>query len=180
MPKFSFLARTFSTPCGYVGVAAVESGLVRIALPRKSERDVTRELRETVGGEFEAELNKASMVRVFEVLDAAERQIREYLAGHRKTFDLPLAPPHATDFMRAVWRGCRQIPYGKTRSYGWLAARIGRPNASRAVGAALGANPLPLIVPCHRVVRGNGSLGGFAGGLPLKQRLLDLERSGRP
>ena len=104
----------------------------------------------------------------------AVRQLREYFAGRRSGFDLPLAL-EGTAFQRAVWRALQEIPYGATISYGELARRVGNPKASRAVGSANGANPLPIVIPCHRVIAGDGSLGGFGGGLPVKQVLLDLE-----
>ena len=108
--------------------------------------------------------------------EAAIAQFEEYFAGRRREFDLPLAPD-GTDFQRRVWRALTAIPYGQTISYGELARRIGNPRASRAVGLANGANPLPIIVPCHRVIGANGSLTGFGGGLPIKQALLALEGS---
>ena len=104
----------------------------------------------------------------------ATRQLREYFAGERKTFSLTLCP-EGTDFQRAVWSELRKIPYGETISYKQLACRIGKPKAVRAVGAANGANPIPIIIPCHRVIGHDGSLIGFGGGLPLKKRLLQLE-----
>ena len=104
----------------------------------------------------------------------AMRQLREYFAGKRVTFDLPLAP-EGTAFQRSVWRQLQEIPYGETISYGELARRVGNPKASRAVGSANGANPLPIVIPCHRVIAGDGTLGGFGGGLPTKQTLLALE-----
>ena len=104
----------------------------------------------------------------------AIRQLREYFAGKRATFDLPLAP-EGTAFQRGVWRKLQEIPYGETISYGELARRVGNPKAARAVGSANGANPLPIVIPCHRVIAGDGSLGGFGGGLPTKQTLLNLE-----
>ena len=107
-------------------------------------------------------------------LDDVRRQLDEYFAGKRKTFDVRLAPS-GTDFQLAVWRALQSIPYGETRSYSQIANRIGRPSAVRAVGAANGANPIPIIVPCHRVIGANGSLTGFGGGLPTKRFLLDLE-----
>ena len=105
----------------------------------------------------------------------AIRQLREYFAGKRTGFDLPLAP-RGTEFQRSVWRQLQEIPYGETISYGELARRVGNPKASRAVGSANGANPLPIVIPCHRVIAGNGTLGGFGGGLPMKQTLLALEQ----
>lgn len=105
---------------------------------------------------------------------AARRQLREYFAGKRERFELTLAP-EGTEFQRAVWQGLRRIPYGRTWSYAELAAHIARPRAMRAVGAANGANPLPIVVPCHRVIGADGSLTGFGGGLPAKRLLLELE-----
>jgi methylated-DNA-[protein]-cysteine S-methyltransferase len=106
----------------------------------------------------------------------AVRQLREYFAGRRLEFDLPLTP-QGTTFQREVWRALQEIPYGATISYGELARRVGNPKASRAVGSANGANHLPIVIPCHRVIAGDGSLGGFGGGLPIKQALLALEQA---
>ena len=105
-------------------------------------------------------------------------QLRDYFAGKRREFDLPLAP-EGTKFQLKVWSALRTIPYGKTWSYGELARRIRKPKAARAVGAANGQNPIPIIVPCHRVIGANGSLTGFGGGLKIKRILLELE-SGAP
>ena len=110
------------------------------------------------------------------VLQACATQLREYFAGRRTRFDLPLAP-RGTDFQRAVWSALEGIPYGELRSYGEIARAIGKPRAVRAVGAANGRNPLPIVVPCHRVIGSDGSLTGFAGGLEIKRRLLALEGS---
>jgi methylated-DNA-[protein]-cysteine S-methyltransferase len=112
------------------------------------------------------------------VLRKAAEELREYFAGKRRRFTVPLAPAGGTPFRRAVWDALREIPWGETRSYGRVAARVGRPAACRAVGGANGANPLPIFVPCHRVVNGDGSLGGYAGGAAAKRLLLGLE--GRP
>jgi methylated-DNA-[protein]-cysteine S-methyltransferase len=107
----------------------------------------------------------------------AIEQLGEYFAGERRRFDLTLAP-QGTEFQRRVWRALIEIPYGKTVSYGELARCIGKPSAPRAVGLANGANPLPIIVPCHRVIGADGSLTGFGGGLPIKRKLLALEAAG--
>jgi len=106
-------------------------------------------------------------------------QIAEYLAGERRVFALQLDWRGISDFGRRVLQACQQIPYGQTETYGGLAKIIGSPGAARAVGQALGHNRLPLVVPCHRVIAADGSLGGFGGGLSLKQRLLDLETGNR-
>lgn len=107
----------------------------------------------------------------------AAAQLGEYFAGDRTEFDLPLAPA-GTAFQRAVWRALLEIPYGRTISYGQLAAGIGTPTASRAVGMANGRNPIGIIVPCHRVVGATGDLTGYGGGLERKRQLLTLERQG--
>ncbi len=105
---------------------------------------------------------------------AAVRQLTEYFAGRRTAFDLALAP-HGTPFQLAAWRALQTIPFGATVSYGEQARRLGRPTAVRAIGAANGRNPLPIVVPCHRVVGGDGRLVGFGGGLAAKRWLLDHE-----
>jgi methylated-DNA-[protein]-cysteine S-methyltransferase len=110
------------------------------------------------------------------VLQRGGEQLEEYFAGKRKTFDLPLAP-RGTAFQQSVWQALAGIPWGQWRSYGDIARAIGRPRAVRAVGAANGRNPLPIVVPCHRVVGSDGSLTGFAGGLEMKRYLLELEGS---
>lgn len=107
-------------------------------------------------------------------LAVAVGQLEEYFAGRRLSFDLPLAPT-GTGFQQKVWQALREIPYGRTESYGELARRIGQPTASRAVGAANGRNPIAIIVPCHRVIGANGALTGFGGGLDRKQWLLRHE-----
>ncbi len=103
------------------------------------------------------------------------RQLRAYFVGELEAFDLPLTPV-GTPFQLAVWRRLCDIPYGETISYGELARRLGNPNASRAVGLANGANPIPIVIPCHRVIGSNGKLTGYGGGLPIKEKLLALER----
>jgi len=102
-------------------------------------------------------------------------QLRAYFAGELEIFNLPLSP-RGTPFQQRVWKELCHIPYGETISYGQLATRIGNPNASRAVGLANGSNPIPIIIPCHRVIGSNGKLTGYGGGLPIKEKLLALER----
>lgn len=104
----------------------------------------------------------------------AAAELDEYFAGGRKTFTVPLSP-EGTPFQRSVWQALREIPYGQTRSYGQIAAAVGRPRAARAVGMANHDNPLLIFTPCHRVVGKNGALTGFACGLEVKRRLLELE-----
>ena len=109
----------------------------------------------------------------------AIKQLKEYFRGKRQVFDLPLNPK-GTPFQLKVWRALAEIPYGQTRSYAQIASRVGKPKAVRAVGLANGRNPLPIVLPCHRVIGKNGQLVGYGGGLPTKQALLQLEGVGLP
>lgn len=109
------------------------------------------------------------------LIEAAD-QLRAYFAGELRDFDLPLAP-RGTEFQREVWAAVSAIPYGETATYSEIAAAVGRPSARRAIGAANGRNPLPVIVPCHRVIGAAGALTGYGGGLGRKRSLLDLERA---
>lgn len=111
------------------------------------------------------------------LLIETEKQLREYFAGARKTFKLPVAPWGGTEFQSKVWQALREIPFGETRSYADIAQRIGHPKAARAVGMANGRNPLSIVIPCHRVIGRSGKLTGFAGGLEHKGCLLKLEQS---
>ena len=108
-------------------------------------------------------------------LNETIRQLQAYFAGELENFDLQLAP-EGTPFQLEVWHRLCDIPYGETISYGELAGRIGNPKASRAVGLANGSNPIPIVIPCHRVIGSNGKLTGYGGGLPIKEKLLALER----
>ena len=155
----------FETELGWMGVAGSTAGLRRIVLPLPSPEAV-RQL--TLEG-FPEAMGDASFFG-----DLPER-LRRYFKGELVSFDdeLDLAP--ATPFRRAVWEATRSIPYGETRSYSWVAHNIGKPRALRAVGQALAHNPVPIVVPCHRVVNKNGNLGGFGGGLDMKKRLLEIE-----
>ena len=110
------------------------------------------------------------------VLERTRAQLAEYFAGARQEFEI-LLDPLGTEFQRRVWQRLLCIPYGETTSYGALARDLGDPGASRAVGLANGSNPIPIVIPCHRVIGADGSLTGFGGGLPIKAALLDLERS---
>lgn len=119
-----------------------------------------------------------------DLLEQTEAEVREYLAGKRAVFTIPLAPI-GTEFQRRVWKALLTIPFGETRTYGEIAEQVGGKNLARAVGGAVGANPLPVFVPCHRVTAAGGRLGGYSlecdtlGGPELKRRLLDLERGVR-
>jgi len=122
---------------------------------------------------------RASWVRAHGgVVRDAQSQLEEYLEGARRAFDVPLVA-EGTPFQRSVWAELRRIPYGETLAYGEIARRIGHPPAARAVGAANGANPIPLIIPCHRAVGADGSMTGFGGGVAVKRKLLALESGQR-
>lgn len=149
---------------GRVTVACSPAGLVAVTLA-VGDHARAASLRRQLGA-FEE--------RRTALADDALRQLREYTVGARTAFELPLAP-RGTLFQHDVWRALSTVPYGQTRTYSELAALIGRPSAARAVGAANGANPLCVIVPCHRLIGANGELTDYAYGLALKQRLLDLE-----
>lgn len=147
------------SPIGPLTVAADEAGLRRVFFPSRAGR---------------AHAPAAGWLRDSAPLREVARQLGEYFSGIRRAFSLRLAP-EGTEFQLATWRALSEIPYGTTISYAELARRVGRPAASRAVGAANGANPLPIVVPCHRVIGADGSLTGFGGGLPIKHALLELE-----
>jgi methylated-DNA-[protein]-cysteine S-methyltransferase len=108
------------------------------------------------------------------ILDQSEKELKEYFLGQRQNFSIPLSP-EGTSFQKQVWGSLQKIPYGETVAYGWQADKIGNPKAVRAVGTANGANPLAIVIPCHRVIRADKSLGGYGGGLPMKKFLLSLE-----
>lgn len=130
---------------------------------------------ELTGIEFEGQYSEADGRELRDpALAACASQLTEYFAGRRQDFAVPLAP-RGTPFQRSVWKALARIPYGELRSYRDIARAIGNPAAVRAVGAANGRNPLPIVVPCHRVIGSDGSLTGFAGGLPAKTFLLQLE-----
>ena len=145
----------YATPIGQVGIAEKDGAITDLYFSDGSLPTGTT-LRETA------------------LLKKAADQLHEYFAGTRQCFDLPLAL-QSTDFQQAVWQALRNIPYGETRSYKAIAEQIGRPKACRAVGMANNRNPIAIVVPCHRVVGANGQLVGYAGGLSLKEYLLQLE-----
>jgi methylated-DNA-[protein]-cysteine S-methyltransferase len=146
---------TYESPIGPLTLAGSADGLARIDFPGH-------------GGPFHPER------RVPEQFAVAIEQLEQYFAGDRRQFDLPL-DLGGTAFQRAVWDQLMAIPYGETRAYGALAATLGRPDRARAVGAAVGRTPVPIIVPCHRAVGAGGSLTGYRGGLERKRTLLELE-----
>lgn len=160
----------FKTSWGWMGAAASARGVRAIVLPKDSRRAVEAALR----GESLFS-NGPPSPRLWSVLREAREQLEGFLAGTRRELDFPVDLSGGTVFQRRVWRTILRIPYGRVRSYKWVAARVGGTEYARAVGLALGANPLPIIVPCHRVIARDSSLGGFSSGLRTKRRLLQLE-----
>lgn len=154
------------TNAGWVGIAGEEGAIARLILPKRTREEVEIELRASVRGSLENTDSDFS--------GEAERLVA-YFLGERVDFECRLEPEAPGDFDLLVWRAAQDIRYGEIRSYGWIADRIGRPNAARAVGQALGRNPILIVVPCHRVLRADGGLGGFNCGLDWKRRLLSLE-----
>lgn len=131
-----------------------------------------------MNGDGEFDQRKLNLTQDQKAFADTINQLGEYFAGERDEFDLPLEP-EGTEFQRAVWKALAEIPYGETRSYGQIAAVVGRPKAARAVGMANNRNPIAVIVPCHRVIGAGGALVGYAGGLERKTWLLDHEREAR-
>ncbi len=156
---------TFRTEMGWVGILASAKGLLATTLPQPS----VSEARQLLG----RRADKAEW-SPHRLADLTER-LTSYFNNEKVTFPDELDLSGATPFQGAVWRQTRLIPYGETRSYQWVAEQLKRPKAARAVGQALGRNPLLVIVPCHRVVASGGGLGGFGGGLDMKKRLLRME-----
>lgn len=154
-----YVFKTIESPVGTLRLVASDKGLAGVWWAERN-----RPVR--VRGDVESPRHP--------ILMETERQLREYFAGRRKRFDLKLDFV-GTPFQRSVWKALLTIPFGETRSYGQIAKQVGRPSASRAVGAANGQNPVAIVAPCHRVIGSTGALTGFGGGLEAKQRLLRLE-----
>ena len=154
----------------HITVFATEKGVCAIAFTGE-ETDAARALRGTtrIPLIIERGLGKHASVIPF---------LREYATGRRSSIETPIHLLGGTPFQRAVWRVLRDIPYGARVSYQWVARHVGRPTATRAVGNAIGKNPVPILIPCHRVIRKDGGLGGFSSGLPVKKALLEIEKRG--
>ena len=152
---------SLATPAGRVRIELSERGLCSLTLPRGRARRPSK-----------------GPAVLDALLRRLQRELRDYFEGKAVEFRYPLDLTGTTPFQRAVWRALRRIPYGQTRSYAQVARATGRPQAYRAVGTACGNNPLPLLIPCHRVVASNGKMGGFSSGLRWKKRLLSLEAAG--
>ena len=155
---------SLDTPVGILQIFADEHALYRISFPNSSNRT-------DLPCAVPAAENHL-------LLNRAKAQLIEYFAGSREHFDLPLCP-QGTTFQQAAWKYMRTIPYGEPRTYGQVAAALGNRNKARAVGGAANRNPLPIVIPCHRVIGSSGRLTGFAGGLEIKRFLLELEGAER-
>ena len=168
----TFYYDIFETKAGWVGLLASDKGLRRTTLPQSFPEECAADL----GDEF------GRAVSAPERFEGLKRKIALYLQGEQINFDEePIDVDDATPFMQTAWIACRSIPEGETRSYKWLAAQAGNPQAARAAGQSMARNRLPMIIPCHRVISSDGSLRGFGRGasqLDLKQRLLNLEADG--
>lgn len=160
-------AMIFKSSWGWMGISETLKGIDTITLPKGSKRAIESDLRSVMGELFEEGVSPR--------LEAARRQLLDYLNGNRNAFNVPLDLSRGTPFQRRVWRVLQRVPYGKLRSYQWIASRVGGRHYARAVGSAVGANPLPVVIPCHRIVAQDASLGGFSCGLPMKRKLLTLE-----
>ncbi len=163
----------FKTSMGWIGLTATARGIAAVVLPKPTRQAVERDL--TGRGGSRTAPTPTTAGREGHHIKAAQSAIEAYLKGKSRSFNLPIDLDGQTPFQKKVWQMLQTIPYGRVRSYGWVARKIGKPRAARAVGAACGANPVPLLVPCHRVGAGDGSRGGFSGGLHNKKRLLKLE-----
>ena len=176
------------TPCGPLTLLCDGRALTAVRFGREADGAATAKTAQagTIQSGAGAETRKKEMPaqevqemqEAQEILEQAAREIGEYFEGKRRAFAVPTAAA-GTPFQQAVWNALKEIPYGETRTYGEIARRIGHPRASRAVGQANNRNPLPIVVPCHRVIGASGALTGYAGGLAVKVRLLELERTPR-
>lgn len=161
---FSLSFSLLDTAFGWVGVVASEFGLRRLTLPQPRPDQAMA----LIGRFIPQAIANTSLFR-----DIEER-LKAYFNGERVDFPVDIDIQDRTDFQQAVWRKTASIPYGERRTYGWVARAIGKPQSARAVGQALAQNPLPIVIPCHRVV-GSKGLGGFSGGVEMKKSLLELE-----
>lgn len=177
----SLYSKKITTPCGPLTLLCDGRTLVAIRFGREADGAATAKAAQAGAEMFEKVMptQQTQEARAAqEILEQAAREIGEYFEGKRRAFAVPTAAA-GTPFQQAVWNALKEIPYGETRTYGEIARRIGHPRASRAVGQANNRNPLPIVVPCHRVIGTSGALTGYAGGLAVKERLLELERTPR-
>ncbi len=161
---------SLQTPIGTLGLFSAGHGLMKLALPNEPRSAAEAYIRRRLG--------PVTILEDETVHQAALEQLSAYFAGACRSFTVPL-DPRGTPFQRLVWDAVAAVPYGQTRAYRDIARAIGQPAAVRAVGAANGANPLPVIIPCHRLIGANGSLTGYGGGIEIKRQLLALEQGNR-
>jgi methylated-DNA-[protein]-cysteine S-methyltransferase len=158
-----------STACGWVGIVWSDRGVRRLNLPVQTEKEAMALL--CIGNATDLDKGEAN--------GPLRRQLTDYFNGNKTGFDCTLDLSGSTPFRRQVWKATMEIPYGQVRSYKWVAERIGKPSACRAVGRALAANPLPPVIPCHRVIRSDGGPGGFGGAsADVKTKLMMLSMEG--
>jgi len=158
----------FETPLGWMGLVSSEDGLREVILPIRSRRAVLDRI---------ADCGCVPENQDSNGLGNLANSFGRYFRGEKVEFSNKIDIAGGTDFDRKVWKIVQKIPRGQTRSYGWIARQVGLPKAARAVGNAVGKNPVPIIIPCHRVIRGDGTLGGFGGGIETKKFLLRLEKA---
>jgi methylated-DNA-[protein]-cysteine S-methyltransferase len=156
----------FETEWGWVGIMGSDKGLYKSTLPAPHEKSA-----------IDAIIDNVIAERRESKFKDIKGALISYFSGERIEFDFPVDLSNCTDFQRRVWLATARIPYGDLYPYGWIAEQIGNPKSSRTVGQSLGANRLPIIIPCHRVIRSDGGLGGFSGGLHWKKRLIELENA---
>ncbi len=157
----------FVTGWGWMGVVGSDEGVRQVVLPQSSAYHVHRIMRNDNGGLQDGTARFTDLCR----------RLKKFIGGEKVSFDDKLDTSKVTPFQLQVWEATRSIPWGETRTYGWVAEQVGRLGHCRAGGRGLAANPWPLMIPCHRVVGKSGCLTGYRGGLPLKQHLLDMERA---
>ena len=157
----------FKSRWGWIGISETTKGIDAVVLPQASRQAVLSELLADSAERLDGQASPR--------LREAQAQLTDYLAGTRHSFDLSLDLSGGTSFQQKVWRTLLRVSYGRLRSYQWVAVRVGGSQYARAVGNAVGANPMPIVIPCHRIVAQDTSIGGFSGGLPTKRKLLSLE-----
>jgi len=177
------------TQWGWVGVAVTTHGICRLILPQKNKKTALKYLKSEMARTHSQHAISLASDRMLDpmlgknrrndYLNEAIDQLQAYFSGERILFDLPIDTRYYTRFQQAVWKAAALIPFGETRSYAWIARKIQNPKSARAVGQALGDNPLPIIIPCHRVVNASGALGGFRGGSLMKKKFLTFEAARR-
>ena len=159
---------TFRSPVGEILVTRTEKGLNFIAFPKSRWHRFLAALRKEEGLTLKKDEKRFLSLK---------KELKSYFSGKKVSFRQPLDLSGGTPFQKRVWKVMQKIPPGQTKSYGWLARQAGGKNKARAAGAACGANPIPIVVPCHRVIKSDGSLGGYGGGLGAKRKLLSIEKA---